>query len=119
MDIAAMAELGKERAKKKGIDLDEGTKATELARGEDDAPIKVSLKSNDNRLKPLGGAMLVKTSNPLSRPNPFKNPLLKSGETKSKSEFKVPGIRNPGKENTKLYFFKSTRKRSICQMDFW
>ena len=97
MDIAAMVERGKERAKKKGIDLDEGTKATELVRGEDDAPIKVSLKSNDNRLKPSGGAMLVKTSNPLSRPNPFKNPLLKSGETKSKSEFKVPGIRNPDK----------------------
>ena len=97
MDIAAMVERGKERAKKKGIDLDEGTKATELVRGEDDAPIKVSLKSSDNRLKPSGGAMLVKTSNPLSRPNPFKNPLLKSGETKSKSEFKVPGIRNPDK----------------------
>ena len=91
MDIAAMVERGKERAKKKGIDLDEGTKATELVRGEDDAPIKVSLKSTDNRLKPSGGAMLMKMSNPLSRPNPFKT---KSGE-KPKTEFKAP--RNPDK----------------------
>lgn len=90
--IAAMVERGKARAEKKGI-VDE-SKATELTRSADDAPIKVSLKSTQ-----------FKKPESVMAANPFKQ-IKATKPAKAKTERKLTAI-----EEIKL--MEESQKRRI------